>query len=832
MSHRHLRALSRVLFHLNLACCLALPAAAQECLNYPAYAPWTASIETGGLRALVERAGAVTILGEQGGRLRFIENAGTPDARLLREDQLAPIMCIGASDTFVFVSCDYTDDGDTSYRVYRIYSLADPGNIRLLQSGCMQVAVSYPYTRQYYAVDCVFHDAYLLVTAHNDYARGAVWMFERGANGLFSEKAVLQTEYQSGLACTGRHCYVANADDRIKMYDLESSPPLAVVGSLELNNIDPVDVVISGDHLYAGGSYGDLVTCSIDGIGAPELLSVTPVGAGRLALIPAGPERLVVADRGLGAYTVDIGDPAAPAVTGRIPTPGGARDAVWIGADKVAAATDAGLCFLDFSLPTVDPVVGTSPFLSWGARRSGGRLYSGYGDTLRVYDQDDAGQWRQLGSTATGLPPVKIYPHGDLVFCASQFFVLQYGGCLVDVSDPAAPTPLLTLNHACDDAAFAGDHLYVSNSVVFIYDLAYPHGPALVGTGVAGAGQIEIEGDRAYVGVRSADFGTQWGLRICSVAAPRIFAELGSLEMPQGISAIAARDGLVVLTAGNDLFVVDARDPASPFMVGCLALGRETSDIVLDGDIACLSTSRGVAFVDVADPASPSLLGSMFGEWTSQISLDEGILATHMSYRVVDLLPNCATATPTYLAAFAAEPRGPGVGISWRLTGSSGTPLLRLTGHRGPAAWVVPYLAESGGSYRATDDSPGVAEGGDIRYVLEMSRSGGSWEHLGEVTVSGLPGVEPGFGRIQPNPFNAQASIEYRVRQAGPVKVRVFDVQGRQVATLVDVVQEAGTYTAEWTGLDDAGLPASSGVYCLRFECGAVTRTARLSLVK
>jgi hypothetical protein len=74
---------------------------------------------------------------------------------------------------------------------------------------------------------------------------------------------------------------------------------------------------------------------------------------------------------------------------------------------------------------------------------------------------------------------------------------------------------------------------------------------------------------------------------------------------------------------------------------------------------------------------------------------------------------------------------------------------------------------------------------------------------------------------VHPNPFSAQSTITYNL--ASPVRVRlaVFDVTGRRVASLADAVQSDGAHTAVWSGIRDDGRPAGPGIYLLRLAAGS-----------
>jgi hypothetical protein len=83
-----------------------------------------------------------------------------------------------------------------------------------------------------------------------------------------------------------------------------------------------------------------------------------------------------------------------------------------------------------------------------------------------------------------------------------------------------------------------------------------------------------------------------------------------------------------------------------------------------------------------------------------------------------------------------------------------------------------------------------------------------------------------------PNPFNPSTTIRYEIAQAGPVTLRVYDVSGGLVRTLVDRVHSAGAFDARWDGRDAHGIAVASGVYFYRMEAGVFTQTRRMVLLK
>jgi hypothetical protein len=78
-----------------------------------------------------------------------------------------------------------------------------------------------------------------------------------------------------------------------------------------------------------------------------------------------------------------------------------------------------------------------------------------------------------------------------------------------------------------------------------------------------------------------------------------------------------------------------------------------------------------------------------------------------------------------------------------------------------------------------------------------------------------------------PNPFRRQATVEYTLPEEKEVRLAVYDVLGRRVATLENGRRQAGRHTLR---LDGGSLP--SGVYFGRLEAGEQTRSQKITVVR
>ena len=99
-----------------------------------------------------------------------------------------------------------------------------------------------------------------------------------------------------------------------------------------------------------------------------------------------------------------------------------------------------------------------------------------------------------------------------------------------------------------------------------------------------------------------------------------------------------------------------------------------------------------------------------------------------------------------------------------------------------------------------------------------------------EVEIGSAPQV---FALLQnyPNPFNPSTEIGYSLEKAGMVSLKVYNMLGQEVATLVNGPQEAGSYTVPF-GINKGTLGLSSGVYIYRLEAGSFISTKKLVLMK
>jgi hypothetical protein len=95
-----------------------------------------------------------------------------------------------------------------------------------------------------------------------------------------------------------------------------------------------------------------------------------------------------------------------------------------------------------------------------------------------------------------------------------------------------------------------------------------------------------------------------------------------------------------------------------------------------------------------------------------------------------------------------------------------------------------------------------------------------------ETGADGLP-LFYALGQNYPNPFNPLTAIRFALPKAGHVSVQVFDLLGREVATLVNEPKNAGVFTVSF---DARHL--STGVYYYNLRAGGITLVKKMVLLK
>lgn len=121
---------------------------------------------------------------------------------------------------------------------------------------------------------------------------------------------------------------------------------------------------------------------------------------------------------------------------------------------------------------------------------------------------------------------------------------------------------------------------------------------------------------------------------------------------------------------------------------------------------------------------------------------------------------------------------------------------------------------------------------GNYSYRLKQIDADGNFNYspIVEINVNNLP-AQFELSQNYPNPFNPSTIIKYSLASKEFVQLRVFNLLGNEIATLVNQVQEAGNYTIEFNPSSSSLNPAA-GIYFYRLEAGSFVDSRKMTLVK
>ena len=122
-------------------------------------------------------------------------------------------------------------------------------------------------------------------------------------------------------------------------------------------------------------------------------------------------------------------------------------------------------------------------------------------------------------------------------------------------------------------------------------------------------------------------------------------------------------------------------------------------------------------------------------------------------------------------------------------------------------------------------------------YLLTATDQAGNQSQAAVVSgasaVPGIPGRSVVLYGCKPNPFNPRTRIAFELPSPARVTVRIHDVSGRIVRTLLDGNNVAGgRHEIVWAGVDDSGRALGAGVYICRLDAGRESRTTSMVLLK
>ena len=214
--------------------------------------------------------------------------------------------------------------------------------------------------------------------------------------------------------------------------------------------------------------------------------------------------------------------------------------------------------------------------------------------------------------------------------------------------------------------------------------------------------------------------------------------------------------------------------------------------------------------------------------------------------------------TVKYAKIFVHTPGSAGIIVRvFDNDGTGGMPGTQMAQYQYPAASITPgwnyvtlptgIVAADGQFYIAILETTNASQIGldTASNGFSYTRTGTTWDPLttGELMIRAIveyttdndDNVAPVFtldARNFPNPFNPETTISFSVPVSGPTTLKVYNLKGQVIRTLVNDSREAGRHSVVWNGKDDNGNSVSSGMYFFRVHNDGKHVTRKMLLSK
>ena len=260
-------------------------------------------------------------------------------------------------------------------------------------------------------------------------------------------------------------------------------------------------------------------------------------------------------------------------------------------------------------------------------------------------------------------------------------------------------------------------------------------------------------------------------------------------------------------------------------------------------DFALFSAAFGSGGVPVTDPPGENgqaevryeLVPGAGSEWRVNVSVSGATNLAGYSFRV--------TYPHTTLAWVAASPDSAGVVANMLNRAGGDTPLFLASESAGsPGSVLVANVIRRPSTITAPDGEgflahlifQGTGAGAiQVTDIVLMDHQKRLNQRPATIAVRDeVAELRPYLYPGSPSPFNAQTVLQFRVPARQRVELKVYNVAGQLVRTLIDGEVEAGVHRVRWDATTNQSLQAGSGVYFGRFSTAGYDRARKIVLVK
>ncbi len=664
----------------------------------------------------------------------------------------------------------------------------------------------------------------------------------------------------------------------LKLYPFEYT----LVGTYDTPG-DAYDVAVSGNYAFVANDAFGLHVIDISNPANPGLVGAYNTSGSSYGVAVYG-DYAFVADGTTGLQVIDISNPGSPTLVGSYNTPGSAQDVVIFEGYAYVADLGSGLQVIDVSNPASPTRTGSydTPGLSWGVTVSGGCAYvADYASGLQVIDVSNPASPALLGTcdtpgNAQGVSVVEDYAY--VADYTSGLQVIQMFQNDVDsernigqslavdgstdmifrsrlvTTQTNSVTWELSANGGVNWQAVAADgtwNLFAIPGSDLLWRSTHTWAAHGVNPGVTHVeidwlyesasidSIVDVPDDqggwvRAHLTRSSRDFPDGATFPISNygiwqrVDNPALIAALSAMSTSEPDESVAGEVPslipLPVITHQGRVYIQSRPGlAASSFPTGIWEWVASVPALQQDAYIARVPTAADssgagtnyAVFVTTTHTTTPSI-------WY--------VSGPDSGYS----LDNIAPGVPTGFTV--AHNTGSGNVLAWDESEDDDFQYFRV--YRSTDPDFVPSPSNLVHSTTETSWNDPEYDGWSVYYkitALDYVGNESDPASAGTVTAATGPVVPQTWGLHPnvPNPFNPTTTIRYDVPAGGgEVTLRIYDVSGKLIRTLVDEPQTAGEKTVTWNGRDTQGRGVASGVYFYRLQAPGYEKTLKMTLIQ
>jgi hypothetical protein len=623
------------------------------------------------------------------------------------------------------------------------------------------------------------------------------------------------------LAISDNYCYIADNDGGVRVIDVSEPDNPFEVDCCEEGN-SPVGIYISGNYAYIAG-HSDFYIIDISNPFNIEIISIIDNGLvnGQKICVEGDYAYAIESNNGLKVFNVS--DPYDPFETAQYDLPTYTHDIIIM--DNYAFITNVivGLVVLNISDVNNIYEVGSIPITT-----NPGFLFI-FDNHLYITDSYDGLRIADINDPENpfliGLYEYESMMSGVIADDGLAYVFTEFGLLSIDVTNPYDPTLLNTCLKVggADGVDYANGYAYLADGQfgMKIIDITDPTNPSEIGTFETGGdmGKIIVDGNIAFI-TDIENF-----VHLIDVSDPYNPTEISSIDIIS--NGFSKKDNFLIIIGAGSLAIYDITNPFDPLELGDCTVYSPHDITIVDDTAYIASYYAGIAIVDISNPEDPIVMDYILvgSDCFRSITAQDNYVFAGGYGGGIHILEVTNPLSPIYEAVY--------------LTSSTIVDIETYSNHL--------YIAQTNFGLTVFDateptnlievgyyETPGVASGVAVnsefayvadRYHFEIFDCS---EALGVegATESQIP-TEFTLHPPYPNPFNNSTAISYQLPAKSLVNMVIYDIQGREIAKLVDDYKSAGKYSIAF---DAEGL--TSGIYFARIKAGDFIQTQKLLLIK